>query len=163
MATLNLPTPIMELITNLSVIGLIEKEQKLNISTMSFSPSNTWGQAFYRYYHRESRQGLIEYLKNTLSQTILAIMDYKDTEFCKIIINHLALTKPGIQNLAITYADDPNILSQLNVILENIDIQLNKNRKFLEPNFKSIVVQCPTPSTPTVSPYLNAIVGTVGD
>lgn len=162
MSTLNLPTPIMELITNLSVIGLIEKEKKLNISTMSFSPANTWGQAFYRYYHRESRQGLIEYLKNTLAQTILAIQDYRDTEFCKIIINHLSLSKSGIQNLAITYADDPNILSQLNVILENIDIQLNKNKKFLEPNFKSMIQPQIASSPPIPIPY-TPMIGSVGD
>lgn len=140
MSTLNIPAPITELITNLSVIGMIDKEQKLNVNTMSFSPSSTWGQSFYRRWYRESRQGLIEFLKHTLAETILAIQDYSNTEFCKIIVNHLSLSRPGIVNLSITYADDPNILSQLKVILESIDIQLTKNKKLIEPDFKSIII-----------------------
>lgn len=131
MTTLNIPPPITELITNLSVIGLIEKEQKLNVKTMSFSPSNTWGQTIYRTYYRESRQGLVDFLQDILAKTINAIQDFANTEFCKLVVNHLAIARVGIVNLTITYADDPNILSQINVILENIDIQLAKNRKLL--------------------------------
>lgn len=139
--TLNIPPPIIELITNLSVVGLIDKEQKLNVKNMSFSPSNTWGQSFYRFYYRESRQGLINYLKFLLADTIAAIQDYYQTEYCKIIVNHLALAKPGIQNLTITYKEDPNILSQLNVIIENIDMLLEKNKKFLIMDFKSMIIK----------------------
>ena len=140
MSTLNIPGPITELITNLSVIALIDKEQKLNVNTKSFSSSNTWGASFYRRYQGESRNGLIIFLKAVLSETILAIKDYSSTEFLKIVVNHLKLARPGIQNLCVTYADDPNVLSQLQVIMENIDIQLYKNRELIDPSFESIII-----------------------
>lgn len=139
--TLNMPPPVIELITNLTVIGLLDKEQKLNVSNMSFSPAQTWGQSMYRFWKRESRQGLIDHLKFLLADTISAIQDYGQTEYCKIIINHLNLARPGIFNLTITYKEDPNIVSQLNVILENIDILLEKNKKFLVVDFKSQIIK----------------------
>lgn len=138
--TLNIPPPITELITNLSVVSLINKDQKLNVNTMSFSPANTWGQSFYRLWYRESRQGLVDYLKYLLAETITSIQDYAQTEYCKIIVNHLALARPGIDNLTHTYKDDPNIVSQLNVILENIDILLKKNKKFIIMGFQSQII-----------------------
>lgn len=138
--TLHVPTQINELITNLSIVGLISKDQKLNIRTMSFSPAFTWGQAFYRAWHKESRTELITFLRDLLDQTLLFMDDYKETKFLKIIVNHLNLSRKGIVNLLDTYCEDPNIIAQLQVIIENIDIQLERNRKLIMNNFQGAVI-----------------------
>jgi len=136
MTTLPIPDNLVDLLNDLTLISLIDKEQKLNINTRSVSPSNTWGGAFFRSYYRESRDGLIDYLNKIIARTLYEITCYRDTEFCKIIVNHLNYAKRGLDNLCVTYACDPNILSQLNLIKENVDFQLSKNKKFLVHDIK---------------------------
>lgn len=136
MATLTIPENIYKLITELSFISLIESQQKLNVKSKSFSQADSWGQCFYRFICQESRSGLIDYLNFIVNLTISEIQNYRNTEFCKIIINHLNLSRKGIRNLCVTYAQDANILSQLNIILENIDIQLQQNKRYIVKDFK---------------------------
>lgn len=140
MSILHIPKPITNLITNLCVVSLLEKNQKLNLKTMSFSDKNTWGQTFYRFYHRESRHNLIDYLKALISESILAIQDFNGTEYLPIIVNHLNLAKKGIENLIDTYQDDPKIVAELKIIIENIEIVLEKNCDQITPDFKSIIM-----------------------
>ena len=131
MSTLQIPLPLSELLHKLAVLSLIEKDYKLNVNTLSFVSNESWYGAFSRYYYGESRKSLIEMLNKVIQQTIQAIQDYANTEFCKLVINHLALARGGINNLRTTYDDDPNILAQLEIILENIDIQLDKNKNLI--------------------------------
>lgn len=138
MSVLVFPTPITEIIKKLSIIALIEKDKKLNLKTMSFSQSNTWGTMFYRTLYGESRIKLLEFLNSTINETIQNIFDYRSTEFCRIVVNHLNLARGGIENLTKTYENDANIISQLNIILENIDIQLAKNKKLIMKNFNPL-------------------------
>lgn len=106
---------------------MVEEQQKVNLKNMSFVSSNSWYGSFSRYYNGESRKNLLEMLNATIAQTIQAINDYSNTEFCTLIVTHLAISKKGILNLKKTYENDPNILSQLETLLENISIQLDKN------------------------------------
>ncbi|MCP6725950.1 hypothetical protein NL526_28225, partial [Klebsiella pneumoniae] len=68
------------------------------------------------------------YLTSTINQAITAINEYNGTEFKVLIVNHLAGTKPGLNNLLETYGADLSIVSQISVLISNIDIQLDKNR-----------------------------------
>jgi hypothetical protein len=140
MSILHIPKPITNLITNLCIVSLLEKNQKLNLKTMSFSDKTTWGQTFYRFYYRESRHNLIDYLKALISESILAIQDFSGTEYLPLIVNHLNLAKTGLENLIETYKDDPKIVAELKIIMENIEIVLDKNCDQITPNFKSIIM-----------------------
>lgn len=72
------------------------------------------------------------YLTSTINQAITAINEYNGTEFKGLIVNHLAGTKPGLNNLLETYGSDLSIVSQISVLISNIDIQLEKNRDLLD-------------------------------
>jgi hypothetical protein len=138
MATLPIPLPLSELLTKLNVLALIEKEYKLNVNSMSFVKSMSWYGSFTRYFGGESRRNLMSMLNLVLQQTIQAIQDYQGTEFCKLVVNHLASAREGIVNLKGTYSDDPHTISQLEILLENIDIQLDRNKKLIVHNFRPI-------------------------
>lgn len=137
-----------ELLHKLAVIALIEKEYKLNVYTLSFTQNSSWCGSLNRYLRGESRRSLIDMLNKLIQQTIQAIQDYSNTEFCKLVINHLNSAKTGIENLSVTYKDDPNIVAQLEIILENITIQLDKNKSLIIPGYKVPVYTEPkTPIT----------------
>ena len=122
-----IPLPLNELLTKLTVISLIEKDYKLNVSNLSFVASTSWSGSVSRYLYGESRKNLMTMLNNVIQDTIHAIADYENTEFVKLIVNHLLASRDGIVNIKYTYEKDPNIQAQIEVLLENIDIQLNKN------------------------------------
>lgn len=72
------------------------------------------------------------HLNQIVQQAINAINEYQNTEFCALVVNHLAQAKIGIQNLTTTYQSDPNVVAQIEVCVANIDLQLEKNRGLLE-------------------------------
>jgi predicted TIM-barrel fold metal-dependent hydrolase len=99
---------------------------------MTFVDSGSWLGSFQRSLSGEGRKSLMVHLNSIIQQAITAITEYQDTEFCKLIVNHLAQAKIGINNLSTTYQTDANIVAQINVCVANIDLQLEKNRNLLE-------------------------------
>lgn len=133
---ISIPAPLHELLVKLGIIGMIEPGKKLNVNTMTFSDSTSWLGSFTRSVNGESRKNLMTHLNNIIQQTIAAINEYRETEFCKLIVNKLAQAKLGIQALQNTYQSDPHIKSQIEVILTNVDIQLNVYRSLLDGHAK---------------------------
>lgn len=126
-----IPTPLNDLLVKLTFLSKLQQGNKVNITSMSFVDATSWLGAFQRSLAGEGRKDLMMHLKQIIEQTILNIQDYQDTEFCAIIVNHLAEAKIGIQTLSSTYSDDPQIVSQIQVMLQNIDLQLSKNKNLL--------------------------------
>ena len=127
-----IPGPLMNLMAQLNFLGMIERGKKVNWYTQSFSDSNSYLGAIYRSTYGESRKGLIFHLSQIIDQSIRALEAYNNTSFCEIIINLLAKAKNGIQNLKTTYQKDPFVVSQIEVCISNIDMQLEKNKHLLK-------------------------------
>lgn len=133
MSSINsIPVTLNDLLVKLKILSMLERGKKINIGTMSFVDANSWIGSFTRSITGESRKGLMIHLNQIIQEAINAIEEYSNTEFCKIIVNHLAQAKVGIQNLITTYQSDPYIIAQIYVCITNIDLQLEKNRKLLE-------------------------------
>ena len=131
-ATNSIPVTLNDLLVKLKVLSMIERGKKINMGTMTFTDSNSWVGAFCRSLTGEGRKGLMVHLNQIIQQAINAINEYKHTEFCPLVVNHLAQAKIGIQNLSTTYQYDPSIVAQLEVCISNINLQLDKNRDLLE-------------------------------
>src|SRR3989338_1259481 len=130
--TNSIPTTLNELLVKLKFISLIERGKKVNINANSCIDRGSWFGSIWRSLSGEGRKGLMLYLSSTINQAITAINEYNDTEFKVVIVNHLAGTKPGLNNLLETYGPDLSIVSQISVLITNIDIQLEKNRELLD-------------------------------
>ena len=126
-----IPVTLNDLLVKLKILSLIERGQKFNVGELNFTNSKSWLGALYRSLHGEGRKSLMLHINQVIQQALNAINEYKDTEFCKIIVNTLAEAKLGINNICETYQNDPNIVSQINVCISNIDLQLEKNSKYL--------------------------------
>lgn len=132
MSTNSIPITLNDLLVKLKIISMIERNQKINMSSMTFIDSGSWFGAFQRSLYGEGRKSLMVHLNQIIQQAMGAINEYQNTEFCGIIVNHLAQAKIGIRNLEITYQTDPSVVAQLDVCISNIDLQLEKNKRLLE-------------------------------
>lgn len=130
--TNSISAPLHELLVKLRFLSMIEDGKKINFGSLTFSNSGSLIDSMYRNITGENRKNLISHLLRIINQTISAINEYKDTEYCKMIINHLASAKVGIQALIITYQGDPGIIAELETIMANINLQLGKNTCLLE-------------------------------
>jgi len=136
--TNSIPATLNDLLVKLKILSMIERGKKINMGSMTFVDGGSWFGSFQRSLSGEGRKSLMVHLNQIVQQAITAISEYQDTEFCKIIVNHLAQGKIGITNLSTTYQADPSIVAQITVLVSNIDIQLEKNRKLLDGHQASI-------------------------
>lgn len=130
--TNSIPATLSDLLVKLKILSMIESGQKINMGSMTFVDSSSWWGAIKRGLSGEGRKGLMVHINQIVQQAITAIGEYRDTIFCRLIVNSLAEAKIGIQSLITTYQDDPNIVAQINVCMSNIDIQLTEHRSLLD-------------------------------
>lgn len=130
--TNSFPATLYDLLVKLEILSMIEPGKKINMGTMTFIDSSSWLGAFQRSLSGEGRKGLMMHINQIVQQSINAIDEYNETEFCAIIVNRLAKAKIGIQHLITTYQADPSIVAQINICISNINLQLTKNQNLLE-------------------------------
>ena len=130
--TNSIPATLNDLLVKLKILSMVERGKKINMGTMTFIDASSWLGSISRSMSGEGRKGLMAHLSQIVQQAINAINEYQSTEFCGLIVNHLAEAKVGIISLKTTYQSDPSIVAQLDVCISNIDLQLNKNRNLLE-------------------------------
>jgi len=127
-----IPEPLRDLLGKLVFLSMIEKGKKPCMHDMTFVKSNSWSGAVKRALTGEGRKGMIIHINQIIDTAIAAIDEYKDTEFLSLIVNKLALCKVGIENLMTTYQKHPDTVAKIKVCLDNINIQLEKNKLFLQ-------------------------------
>jgi len=128
----SIPPPLNDLLVKLKILSMVERGKKINMNTMTFTDAGSWVGSLTRSLNGESRKGLMVHLKSIVQQAVEAITEYQNTEYCKLIVNELARAKVGIQTLMTTYQSDPNIVSEIEVCITNITMQLNRNASLLD-------------------------------
>ena len=134
MASNSIPQTVHLLLVKLKILSMISAGNKLNIGSMSFVDASSWIGSLKRSLAGEDRKSLLTHLQQTIQDAIIAIREYHDTEYCKLIINHIAGAKIGLKNLTSTYSDDPNVVAQIDVLIDDINLQIEKNKKLLDGN-----------------------------
>jgi hypothetical protein len=130
--TNSIPTPISNLLSKLGVIAQIDRGDKLNLCTMTFTESTSWVGALSRYFSGDNRKDLIDFLRQTIQDATDLVNEFKNTVYAKIIVDKLTMAKIGIQNLAnTTYRSDPLTVSELQICITNIDLVLDNNRALI--------------------------------
>ena len=118
---------------------MIERGQKPCFSDMTFVQSNSWFGAWKRLFSGENKKNLLFEIEQIIDRTILAIEEYSNKEYIKLLLDNLAKAKVGIENLILTYTEHPETISNLRVHIINIDLTLkkygyiNENGKLLKP------------------------------
>lgn len=112
---------------------MIERGQKPCFSDMTFVQSNSWLGAWKRLFSGENKKNLLFEVEQIIDRTILAIEEYSNKEYVKLLLENLAKAKIGIENLILTYTDHPETISNLRVYIINIDLTLKKHGVSINP------------------------------
>jgi hypothetical protein len=127
MKTESIPPALRNLLTKLEYISMIERGQKPCFSDMTFVQSNSWMGAWKRLIAGENKKNLLFEVEQIIDRTILAIEEYSNKEYVKLLLENLAKAKIGIENLILTYTEHPETISNLRVYIINIDLTLKKH------------------------------------
>jgi len=130
----SIPVDLRELLVRLEFLSMNKRGNKINTNNMSFVSADSWFGCVKRAFNHENRKTSLQFIINTVDLTIDYINKYSTSEFLRIIINSLSTARIGICELATTYRNDPEIVSNLKVCLANIDIQLNKHKHLIKGN-----------------------------
>lgn len=133
----SLPNDLQNLIKKLDFLAMIKQNYKIDTKNNVLFDNNSWAVGeLYKWWNRkaEDRFTTIDFIKKTIDETIIAISKYEKTEFIRYLINSLSSARIGISKLEITYRNDQNFISELSVIIKNIDIPLN--------NYKHLITGC---------------------
>ena len=84
-----------------------------------------------RTWSGESRDTLISQLKRLTVDTNSALIEFRNTGYLSLIITHIERARSGVSNLKTAYDDDPNVLSNLNLIMEDWNIQIQRERALI--------------------------------
>jgi hypothetical protein len=124
-----------DIITNLKIIGMIEKNNKLSIKNGHLKLDKIDNFQFLRrWFNRDSRDQTILFLKNIIknvSELINRLDNFTESDknwIIKRIVNELEKVEIGIKNLKVTYVDDSFILVNLDNILCKLKeiVRMNK-------------------------------------
>jgi len=122
----SIPPALRNLLTKLEYISMIERGQKPCFSDMTFVQSNSWFGAWKRLFSGENRKNLLFEIEQIIDRTILAVEEYHNKEYIKLLLENLSKAKVGIENLILTYTEHPDTVSNLRVHIINIDLTLKK-------------------------------------
>lgn len=128
----SIPDPLRDLLGKLVFLSMIEKGRKPCMHSMTFEKSTSWSGAIRRAFAGEGRKSMIIHINQIVDTAILAIEEYRDTEFLPLIVNKLAIAKVGIENLITTYQKHPDTIAKIKICIDNINIQLEKNKIHLQ-------------------------------
>lgn len=123
----SIPPSLRNLLTKLEYISMIQRDQKPCFSDMTFVHSRSWFGSCKRLLAGENRKNLLFEIEQIIDRTILAIEEYTNKDYVNLLLENLCKTKNGIENLIITYKDNPDTVSNLKVHVINIDLTLKKH------------------------------------
>lgn len=171
----SMPIDLKELLSKLEFIAMIQRGHKININSMSFVSSTSLMGSIVRTLNNENRDNSLLFINNTVDATLEAIDKYNNTQFHKILMHSLSSARNGIDQLATTYREDPEVVSKIKVCIKNIDIQLynyqlsqSSSINFTKENFVPITDSVPfnfipPPNTPSSTPNPNSIPNSTDD
>jgi hypothetical protein len=131
----SIPPALRNLLTKLEYISMIERGQKPCFSDMTFVNSNSWIGAWKRLISGENKKNLLFEIEQIIERTILAIEEYQNKEYIKLLLDNLAKAKSGIENLILTYTEHPETISNLRVHIINIELTLKKHGYVIEKTY----------------------------
>jgi hypothetical protein len=151
-----------KLLINLKIISKIQKNGRITRSYDGIISleNNVFYQAIKRFISSDSRKQAIFEINSIISESI-SILNHilnskymnktfnesdeyiKNCENITLIISELELSKQGIENLKFTYQNDPNIVSQIDILIlkinttiKDVNTKLSYFKSFLQSESK---------------------------
>ena len=128
-----IPRSSCDLLSKLEYLSMIQRGHKPCFNDLSLVSTSSWRGAFKRFRNRENRKTMIIQVNQIVDLAIDTIGEYSNTKYTSFIVETLSNAKIGISNLLFTYQDDPNVVSQVKVIISKINNKINQYRSISGP------------------------------
>lgn len=122
----HLPQKLADNLFKLEFLSLIRRNQKVCMYDYSLVDAKSLIGSIKRIIRNENRESNILEIKNIITETISLLTEYKESKYFTLIMEKLIKSKSGISSLLVTYHDDAKIICLINVILDELDIQIEK-------------------------------------
>lgn len=129
------------MISILKFIAKIREGERINVKTMTISQSDIPSRVYRTFISRETRSETLDFIKNAINKAIdmvyyyLTLEDKNEGNFhhdvAKIIIENLINAKKGMLNLTVTYQDDRKFVTDIESIVETMEIKIQGKNKLL--------------------------------
>ena len=132
------------IITTLKIVGMVKKNQKLCVRKGQLTIEKEDKLQFVRrWVHNDSRDTIIMHLKNVMNNAIKVsehlLMESAATAGAgndrqidewtlNLVTTEMENMQHGLVNLKTTYADDPIMIANIDVMLDRITINREKNQ-----------------------------------
>jgi hypothetical protein len=146
-----------KLFINLKILSKVQKNGRICRSSNGIIAleNETFYQSIKRFMTSDSRQQSVFEINSIINETIECMSNlvnskymnkqynttdeyYKNCEILHLILTELSNAKCGIENLKFTYSSDPNITSQLDILIVKINSSL-KDMKYKLDYFNSFL------------------------
>ena len=120
-----------DILSKLKFISRIQKGEKINVNGLYVQTEGYVTSISRTFVRPESRQQTLSFLQNTIEKSIELIKGYLSSEnYAKQlsslnIIDDLAESKKGINNLKTTYSEDIMFGCNMDSLIQNIDIEIS--------------------------------------
>lgn len=121
-------------IKHLKFISKIKRDEKINTDTLSIVKNDYYSRVM-RTKSGQSRKDTIAFFKTVLNHAIQIYQFYSDEDMkfnkdvCDLLIKNIEQAKKGLLNSAMTYSDDADFGTEIETIIELLDIKLFRKEK----------------------------------
>jgi len=127
-----IPVSLQSLMGDLDFVSQIKRDMKPYFNDRILHDANSWYDYFLRRFKKIGKNHVITKVEEIVNNAIEAIENPKYREHLVLIINELNNALTGIENLAYTYENDPDMKARLNVQIKNVNIQLDRYRQLIK-------------------------------
>lgn len=113
-----IPSGLHILLRKLQFIAMTEAGQRPMFSTLTYSQAGLFG-AVMRTWYGESRTSLLASVNQTYEECSKVL---QDSRHVGLLVDHIQASRAGIERLAETYSNAPDVVSSLMITMVNIDI-----------------------------------------
>lgn len=121
-----------EIISRLKFIGHIQKDEKINVTTVCRQPNSLATRISRTILYPDNRSNAYKFVKDVVTRSFEILEGYIHKEnylVGKSIITDLIKAKQGLQNIRGTYASDTKFCCDIDVLQEEIDVKLLELKK----------------------------------
>jgi hypothetical protein len=121
-----------EVISRLKFLGLIQKDEKIDVRHISKHPDTYWTKIYRMFLYPDNRSNTLKFIRDVISRSFDIIecsVHQKNTLVAKGVIGDLGRVKNGLVNLKYTYSTDTKFCCDMDVVQGAIVAKLSDLKK----------------------------------
>lgn len=128
-----------EIISRLKFIGLIQKDEKINVRHVNRQPNNWYTTVSRTILWPDNRHKCLKFIQDVINRSFQIVdqtIKEKDLKRAQMVLDDLKKSVNGMTNLKHTYIDDTKFCCDIDVLVQGIESKIGNYK--LKPLSKNI-------------------------